>query len=207
MENIYVKKWLLAALLAAEIPIMTSNAEIQCHGILTDHQQKGVNAMFSPPYSSGTTLIGDHVSLENRFKKLSKQQLERLKTKSPAVAASYKLSDEHATLLKKWLNENAAASLPGWFTTVVGGVVPHAWVGITADVLIQLVNQSGDAGRLTVANIAGTVSSGGEVAVLEWVVPDKNGKQQFLYAYVYNYDLNAKRVTVPLTVCKADIAE
>lgn len=206
MKYVYTK-WLLAALLTASLPIMTANARLQCSGILTDHQQSGFKEMFSPPYSAGTVIIGNGISLENRFKKLSKQQVERLKAATPTVAANYKLSDIHAALLKDWLNENAAASLPGWFTTVVGGVIPQAWVGITADALIQIINQSGDAGRLKVANIAGTVSPGGEVAVLERVAPDKTGKHQFVYTYVYNYNLNNKRVTVPLTVCMADITE
>ena len=115
------------------------------------------------------------------------------------------LSAEHGTLLKGWLNANASESVPGWVSTAIGAVVPQAWVGLTADVFLQLVNNSGDAGRLQVANLAGTVSQGGTVAVLEQVAKNAAGARKFLWTYVYEANLNGKLITTPLKICSADV--
>lgn len=96
-------------------------------------------------------------------------------------------------------------SVPGWFSTAIGAFVPAAWVGVTADVMVQLVNKSGDAGRLSLANLAGTVGSGGNVAVVERVGKDKGGTQKFIWAYSHTANLNGKPTTSLLYACSADV--
>lgn len=119
----------------------------------------------------------------------------------PTIAASAKLSAERAGYLKDWLNKNAGEGVPGWFSTGVGLVVPQAWVGLAADAFLQIVNKSGDAGRLQAANVAGTVSQGGMIGVGEQL--SKDGK--FVYSYLYQARLNGKLITVPLRTCVADV--
>jgi hypothetical protein len=103
------------------------------------------------------------------------------------------------------LNENASATVPGWVSTVTGIVVPQAWVGLGADVFLQLMNSNGDAGRLKVANLAGTVSKGGSVGVMERIADDSSAKPKFLWSYVYQANLNGQLITTPLTICSADV--
>lgn len=182
-------------------------AGFTCSGILTDSQQAGFKAMFTPAYSPALTHIGGRVEPANMSKKLDQTRLNLLKVKEPTVAAKYTLTESRAKILQDWLNANASATLPGWVSTVIGIAVPSAWVGISADAFLQLVNAQGDAGRLKVANIAGTVSTGGHVGVLEQVSPDKAGKLRFIYAYIYSYQLNGKQLTTPLTVCSADVVQ
>lgn len=103
------------------------------------------------------------------FKPLSKADVQTLSSKKPHTAAQTTLSDQQASDLKGWLNDNASSQIPGWVSTAIGVLVPAAWAGLTADVFIQMVNAKGDYGRLSAANIAGTVSSGGTVGVIDQV--------------------------------------
>lgn len=161
--------------------------------------------MFSPEYSPRLIHVGGAITEANMSKPLTKDELKTLQVRAPRITASSSLSAERATLLRGWLNENASATLPGWIATTTAIAVPQAWVGVTADVFIQLINGSGDAGRLKVANLAGTVSGGGMVGVTEQVANDSSGDPKFLWTYVYQASLNGRQITTPLAVCSADI--
>lgn len=181
------------------------SAGFQCNGVLSSSQTEGFKAMFNPPYSSGLSHIGGAVTPENMSKILSKEDLKSLEDKTPKVAATNTLSGSSAKLLQDWLNENAAESVPGWISTVVGISVPVAWVGLTADVFLQLINAKGDSGRIKLANIAGTVSPGGNVGVLEQVVINSSSVKKFISTYVYSYELNGSKLITPLVICASDV--
>ncbi|OQW61759.1 MAG: hypothetical protein BVN28_06630 [Nitrospira sp. ST-bin4] len=197
----------IAALAHVLVSLDVAHAGFTCSGILTEAQQAGFNAMFTPAYSPALTHIGGRVEPANMSKKLDEPTLKRLKVKEPTVAAKYTLTEPRAKTLQGWLNDNATTTLPGWVSTAIGIAAPSAWAGVSADVFLQLVNAQGEVGRLKVANIAGTVSAGGHVGVLEQVSPDKAEKLKFIYAYVYSYQLNGKQLTTPLTICSADVAQ
>jgi hypothetical protein len=181
-------------------------ADFSCSGVLTESQRRGFEAMFSPAYSPSLTHIGGAVTPANMAKSLTGADLKRLFVSKPLVVENAILSQQHATLLKGWLNANASATVPGWVSTTVGIIVPQAWVGLAADVFVQLINGAGDAGRQNVANMAGTVSEGGAVGVTEQVAVDSSGKRKFLWTYVYQANLNNKLLTSPLSICSSDVA-
>jgi hypothetical protein len=139
------------------------------------------------------------------YKPLSVADAKRLASATPTLAAQYSLTEVNAGVLKGWLNGNASATIPGWVTTVVGIGVPEAWMGLGFDALIQVLNGNGDAGRIKAANIAGTVSAGGLVAVTEQVVKDSKGDQEFVWVYIYQATLNGRKLTMPLSVCSAKV--
>jgi hypothetical protein len=180
-------------------------AEFSCSGVLTSPQQEGFKALFAPPYSPGLVLIGSPVTPDNMFKQMSPTDLQNLSAPQPTTAVQVTLNDQQASDLKGWLNDDAINQIPGWASTAIGVLVPEAWVGLSADVFIQLVNGSGDNGRLSAANIAGTVSAGGTVGVIEQV-SQLNGTSKFVWAYVYVATLNGKVISMPLTACSADVA-
>lgn len=156
--------------------------------------------MFARPYSLSLVNTGGG----NMAKRLTAAQIQSLR-KYPAPVATNTLSDTHATLLRKWLNENATDGVPGWVSTAIGIAAPAAWVGLGADVLSQAVNGSGDAGRLQMANLAGTVTQGGKVGVLEQVADDRSGRPKFMASYVYAALINNRQVTTLLAICSADV--
>lgn len=195
----------LGMLIAASICAASAQAEFSCGGPLTETQVRGFEVLFKPAYSPALTKMGATVADGNFSKKLTAAQLKSLTVDKPIVAATATLGEAEAKFLKKALNDNAQSSVPGWFSTVIGAFVPQAWVGITADVMIQLINGKGDAGRLSLANIAGTVGPGGNVSVVERVGKDKNGVQKFIWAYSHTANLNGKPTTALLYACAADI--
>ena len=180
-------------------------ADYSCSGALTSSQQEGFKVFFLPAYSPNLT-IGDPLQPSTWDKILSQDDLARLKVDSPAIAMTNTLSDQQATDLKGWLNSNASSAIPGWFSTVVTLAVPEAWVGLAADVFVQLMNKSGDDGRLSAANLAGTVTQGGVVGVTEQVANDSSGNLKFLWSYIYQAQINGHQVVSPLTICSADAA-
>jgi hypothetical protein len=180
-------------------------AAFSCSGILTDAQRSGFEHMFPNPYFPSLVLLSGPVAQGNMAKELMPDDLKRLSNAKPTVVRSVRLSAQHAILLKGWLNDNASATIPGWLSTSLGVLVPEAWVGLSADVFIQVLNGSGDAGRLTVANLAGTVSQGGIVGVTEQVTKDKSGTIKFVWTYVYQASLNQKIIEAPLSVCLSDV--
>jgi hypothetical protein len=180
-------------------------AGFACSGILDDAQRSGFSQMFSPPYSARLVRVGAAVTESNMYKQVNNDELKTLQVPTPVIVARYTLSTPRAVLLKSWLNDNASATLPGWLSTATSIVVPQAWVGLSADVFIQLINGSGDAGRLKEANLAGTVSQGGLVAMAEQVANDSSGKPKFLWIYIYQATLNGQTITTPLAVCAADV--
>lgn len=177
-------------------------ANVNCQGTLTQAQRIGFELMFSPPYSM--SLVNTGVGSINLSKRLTAAQLQSLR-KTPAPAATNTLSDTHARLLRKSLNENATDSVPSWVSTAIGIAAPVAWLGLGADVLSQAVSGSGDAGRLLLANLAGTVTQGGKVGVLEQVANDRSGRPKFMASYVYTAQINDKKVITLLAICTADI--
>lgn len=189
-----ISLWLLL------ITTQNAYAGFSCSGVLTDAQQQGFQALFNPPFSPGLVLIGSPVSPDNMFKQLSPTDLQNLSAAQPTTAIEVTLNDQQAADLKGWLNDDATSQIPGWLSTAIGVLVPQAWVGLSADVFIQLVNGSGDNGRLTAANIAGTVSAGGTVGVIEQV-SQLNGTNKFVWAYVYVATLNGKIISMPLAAC------
>jgi hypothetical protein len=182
-------------------------AGFECAGPLTDPQRRGFEAIFSPPYSPSLKHQGGPVAPENMAKVLTDAQIKAMQKNTPALVKSVTLDQSQANSLKGWLNASAQASVPGWLSTAVGITAPQAWVGVAADVFLQLVNGAGDEGRLKLANLAGLVSSGGQVGILEQVWPDKAGKLKFLWTYVYKATLNNKLVTTMLTACSADVVK
>lgn len=182
-----------------------AHAATSCSGVLTDAQQQGFMALFTPPFSPGLVLIGEPVSPANMFKQLSPADIQTLSAAQPTTAVQVTLNDLQAADLKGWLNDDATSQIPGWVSTAIGVLAPQAWFGLSADVFIQLVNGTGDNGRLSAANIAGTVSAGGTVGVIEQV-SQVNGANKFVWAYVYVATLNGKVISMPLAACSADIA-
>jgi hypothetical protein len=178
-------------------------ADYSCSGVLTSSQQEGFKALFSPSYSPSLN-IGDPTQPSTWKKVLIQDDLTRLKVDTPSVATTDTLSDQQASDLKGWLNDDASTTIPGWFSTVVTLAVPEAWVGLAADVFVQLVNAAGDNGRMTAANLAGTVTQGGVVGVTEQVANDSSGNLKFLWSYVYQAQINGHQVVSPLNVCSAD---
>ena len=183
----------------------SAHAAFTCNGPLTDAQASGFEHLFAQPYSPSLSKVGPTVSPDNFSKKLTAAQLATLSVPTPIVAASAVLDDAGAKFLKKALNDDAQLSVPGWFSTVIGAFVPQAWIGITADVMIQLLNGSGDAGRLSLSNLAGTVGPGGNVAVVERVAKSQGGGQKFIWAYSHTANLNGRPTTTLLYVCSADV--
>lgn len=180
-------------------------ANFSCGGILTDAQRRGFEAMFSPPYSPSLSKVGQAVEPASMAKKLTAAEQQTLRSKGPAQVAARSLSVDNARSLKGWLNENAATEIPGWVSTAAGIVAPTAWVGLSADMFVQLVNAANGQSKLKTANVAGTVSEGGQVGVLEHVAVGSDGKPRFIWTYVYKYVLNGQSLSTPLSICSSDI--
>lgn len=176
-----------------------------CNGPLKSSQVEGFETLFEPDFSPSLSHTGGSVAPENMAKMLSAVELVKLEVKSPIVAAEVKLNVANARTLKGWLNDNAAESVPGWFSTTLGIVAPNAWIGLAADVAVQLVNGAGDAGRIKLANIAGTVSEGGFVGVVHRVVNSAGGKRSYIWNYMYTAELNGKKIVFLLGGCEADV--
>ena len=174
-----------------------------CSGTLTEDQRKGFVALFNPPYSAKLIHVGGAITEANMSKLFSKDDSQKLRT--PRVAASGKLNVKQADDLAGWLNENANAELPGWIAASTAIVIPSPWYNASVDVLIQLVNAQGSAGRQKAANLAGRVSKDGLIGVTEQVANDSSGNPKFVWTYVYQANLNGQQVTTPLAVCSADI--
>ncbi|MER9695148.1 hypothetical protein NKJ16_24840 [Mesorhizobium sp. M0179] len=199
------KRILLVAACASLLAIGKSYAGFTCGGPLTDSQVEGFKTFFDPDFNPSLTHTGGAIAPENMSKVLSAAALKKIEVAEPVVAASTKLDDAGAKNLQGWLNANAGESIPGWFSTTLGIVAPAAWMGLAADVAIQLINSSGDAGRIKLANIAGTVSKGGFVGVLHRVAKDAQGKRSYIWNYAYTAELNGQKITFLLAVCSADV--
>lgn len=182
-----------------------ANAKWSCSGVLTSPQESGFQHFFSPPFSPGLTNQGGRVADGNFSKVVDDQKLAQLSTDAPRVAASRQLDDANAKVLAGWLNENASATIPSWFATAIGIFIPAAWVGLSADIAVQLITSSGDAGRQKLANVAGTVSSGGRVAVTERIAKSSDGNLKYLWNFVYQARLNDKDLNFLLYSCSADV--
>ena len=194
----------LACLFILLMVATPAHAGFSCSGVLTTSQQQGFKALFAPPYSPRLISTDSPTTPDTMFKPLSPTALKALSASQPTTAVKVTLDNQQATDLKGWLNQDASSQIPGWVSTAIGVLVPGAWVGLSADVFIQLANGSGDNGRLSAANIAGTVSAGGTVGVIEQV-SQLNGVNRFVWAYIYVATLNGKVISMPLTVCSADI--
>lgn len=151
--------------------------------------------------------VGPLVKPEHFAKKVTKQQIATLEVAKPLIAATATLGENGAKFLKDALNDNAQSSVPGWFSTVIGAVIPVAWIGSTADVMVQLLNSSGDAGRISLANLAGTVGNGGNVAVVHRIGKDAAGGRKYIWTYSYTANINGKPTTTLLYTCAADVIE
>lgn len=184
-----------------------AHAAFTCNGPLTQAQVAGFDTLFSPPYSPALSKVGPLVKPEHFAKKVTKQQIATLEVAKPLIAATATLGENGAKFLKDALNDNAQSSVPGWFSTVIGAVIPVAWIGSTADVMVQLLNSSGDAGRISLANLAGTVGNGGNVAVVHRIGKDAAGGRKYIWTYSYTANINGKPTTTLLYTCAADVIE
>jgi hypothetical protein len=176
-------------------------ANATCTGVLAGSQVDGIQLFFVPPR---TPKLSGGPSLSQMSRVVSKSEEATLTAKQPTTAATAKLTKQRAELLKGWLNGNAGASVPGWVSTAAGVFAPSAWYGVAADVILQLLNGAGDAGRVQLANLAGTVSEGGEVAAIEHI-PEGATPKKYVFSYVYVADLNGTRTVTPLHTCVADV--
>ena len=197
-------RFVVPLVFAGSVLIGIAHAQ-SCSGVLNEHQAKGFDTFFSPTYSPSLTSNGGPVTTVTLVKRLSQDDIKRLSKKIPIVVQKVQLSDQNATDLKGWLNDNATTGVPGWVSTVAGIVAPSEWAGVSVDVLFQLINGAGNAGQLTAANIAGTVSKGGWVGVTEQVNKTDSGDSKFVWTYLYQATLNGKLVTSPLRACSADV--
>lgn len=199
-------KILLSILICALIPAINASAATVCSGALLSFQEDGLQKFFSPSQNAGLSFDGGGpVGLARMSKRLSKAEVAQLEASSPRVRDKVSLSVDRAKLLKGWLNSNASAAIPGWFSTAISAVVPSAWVGISVDLAVQFANGQGDAGRLAASNLAGVVSAGGQLAAIEQVRSDKDGKKRYLFAIVYSYELNKRTQVSPLSWCISDL--
>lgn len=192
-------------LIIASLFPYAAHAEFACGGPLTDSEVVRLDNMLNPAYGPNLSKSGSTVSSGDFSKRLTAEQLKLLRNDKLRVAASRTLDKSEAILLKNMLNAHASSSVPGWFPTIVGTFAPAAWMGITADVIIQLANGAKDAGRLLLANVAGTVAPGGEIAALERVGKDASGNEKFIWAYTYTAVLNGRPTASLLYACAADI--
>jgi hypothetical protein len=179
-------------------------ADFACTGVLTTAQREGFAKNFTPEYSPRLTQLGT-TSGTNMTKVTSSAEVTKLAVSTPVVVARATLTQNQAKILKEWLNTNATSTVPTWLSTVVGIVVPQAWIGLAADAYLQLVEAQGTAGRLTLANLAGTVSEGGHVGVTEQIANTKAGVRKFIWTFIYQAELNQQRRTTPLAICAADV--
>lgn len=197
----------LCVAIAASVAVGNAVAAFSCGGPLLDTDRAAFERMFVPEYGPALSHMGGPIASNNYAKKLEPSDFKRLVSPQPLVASSEKLTAAQAAHLKRTLNSRAQFQVPGWLSTVLGAVAPAAWVGLSADVTIQLLNGSGDAGRLALANVAGTVSEGGQITVFERVAADATGKPQFLWIYAYTAILNDKPTTAMLSACRADVVQ
>lgn len=184
----------------------TAETATSCVSALSGTEQLLFEGFFSPVYQRNLTLIGTPVGPDNMFKRLSAAEVKRLSNATPTVSRQAKLSAQNATRLRNWLNAKAGASVPGWTSTAFGVMVSSSWVGVLADVCVDLYNSSGDAGRIQLANLAGTVTSGGIVGLTEQVAKDSLGRQKYVWSHLYQASLNNRIITTPLSMCWADVA-
>jgi len=188
----------------------SAHAAVNCQGALTQAQRAGFERMFSPPFSIPSLVPRGGGSID-LVRRLDASRLQSL-SKSPAPVASQTLTGAHAALLRKWLNENATDSVPGWVSAVIGTAAmviaaPPAWVGLGADALMQLGSGAGDAGRLQLANLAGTVTAEGKIGVIEQAADNLSGQPKLIFSYVYTgpAQVNNKQVTSLLAMCSVDV--
>lgn len=187
------------------LPI-SANAGFNCKGPLTQPQLEGLKTFFSPEFTPALKHTGGRVAdLGNYYKVVSSSTYSSLANDEPQIAAEATLDSTKAGHLKRYLNENASREVPGFIATALSIFVPAAWVGISADVGIQIMNSSGSAGRAKLANIAGTVSAGGKVGVIHRITKGNNGKDYYLWNYVYSGTLNGKNFMFVLESCAADV--
>ncbi|WP_434118759.1 hypothetical protein [Sinorhizobium meliloti] len=200
-----LKRPLFICFIAMAVCAGESFAGFTCGGPLKSSQVEGFKTFFDPDFSPSLSHMGGAVAPENMSKVVSAAELKNLEVEKPAVAASAKLDSSGAKSLQDWLNANANDTIPGWFSTTLGIVSPAAWIGLAADVAIQLINVAGDAGRIKLANIAGTVSEGGFVGVVHRIATRDRGGRSYIWNYVYTAELNGKKITFLLAVCSADV--
>ena len=194
-------RWLFIAGAMSACLSSDAFAESKCSGVLDAHLAD-FQRFFTPEYSAKLIINGPRVDEGYQFKQLSKDDAARLEDKKPLLVAHETLKANQAAALKQWLNDNTA-TVPGYIATATSILIPEAWFTVSIDIAIQLINGSGDR-RVLVANLAGTVSEGGKIAVTEQVVKDGSGKIKFVWAYLYEAKLNEKTVVTRLERCSAD---
>lgn len=199
--------WLpkLCAGLLSAIPI-SSLAAFSCGGILAPHESAW-DQVFTPRYDARLSKLT--IATGEFSKQLTAQQQQALEKRGPFIAASTVLNAADAAMLKTTLNKSASVGVPNWLvsaTANVGGVlVPGPWVGMSVEALAQLIASATADAQLKAANLAGTVTAGGKLAVVERVAKDAKGASRFIWVYIYQYTLNQQTYVAPLAVCSADV--
>jgi hypothetical protein len=89
--------------------------------------------------------------------------------------------------------------------TVVGIVVPGRWTELTPDDFLRLMDQAGDAGRVSTTTLSAAASESRAIGVTEHVALNSAGKLKFLWNYFYEVRLRGRLMTVPLAVCQVDV--
>lgn len=195
----------LAALAINLVLTEVSQAGFTCKGPMTLAQIEGIKTFFSPKFSPSLKHVGGKVESENFYKVVSSDTLAELNNPKPQIAAEAVLDATNAGHLKGYLNANASREVPGFIATSLSIFVPAAWVGITADVAIQIINSSGSAGKEKLANIAGTVSENGRMGVIHRIAKSNDNKIYYIWNYVYSGTLNGKSFMYVLESCRADV--
>jgi len=186
-----------------------AQANATCVSVLTDRQQLDLDAMIFPSarYSPilGEADGGDPV--QGPVKRLTMRDIERSRA-SPTprvVVGGNILSEQEVAPLKEWLKSNAATDVPAYESMHVGIAVPSSWLQLTPDDFLRLMDQAGDAGRVRTTTLGTTAVQGRALGVIEQVAINATGQLKFLWNYLYEVTFGGRLITVPLTVCQADV--
>ncbi len=167
--------------------------------ILLSSHQAGVRAMI--PGVSASLRPHPSNSL-NMFKELTAAELAKLKL-SARLMGETKLGTTNAATLVDSLNEVATSEIPGW-VTVLGGIgAPTAWMGVTFDVLVQVLNGAGADKRIAASNLAGRVNEGTRLYAVQFVTTDST--PTFGFSYLVSSNLNGTTYHHGLITVLADI--
>ena len=85
MTRLCVLAWTL--LLAATFPAL-AEAGFSCSGVLSNSEQRGFEAIFTPRYGASLHYLGGGSSPENMVKRLTAAEVKRLATPRVAVSAA-----------------------------------------------------------------------------------------------------------------------
>jgi hypothetical protein len=172
-------------------------ADAGCNGILNSNEILGFDTFFAPPFSPS-------LSMENgkQVKPMSQSEFNTMSNSSMAPLAKQKLTAQQAKNLKGWLNNHSTSSIPGWFSTGLG--LAKGVMGLIADIAVQGINATTSDAQTLAGNLAGKVEEGGLVGVVPSAIM-ANGGKKFIWAYMYQVNIEGKSYAYNLYACQADI--